>query len=252
MYFDTHAHYDDEAFNDDLPELMAAMRQGGISYILNPAVDLESSEKIIGLSDEYDILYVAVGFHPSDCNKFEESSLEKLEKLSKNKKVLAIGEIGLDYYWTRENAALQRHVFTKQLELAFDLGLPVVVHSRDAHEDTLETLSRFKGLKGVMHCYSGTAEFAERLIKLGFYFGFDGPVTYKNARKTLEALAAIPKDRILIETDSPYLSPVPHRGKRNSSLNLPFISARCAEILGMPEREFARLTLENGKELFGI
>ena len=252
MYFDTHAHYDDKAFREDLPELMAAMRQNGISYILNPGVDLESSEEAVGLANEYDIVYAAVGFHPSDCEKFEESSLQRLEKLTREKKVLAIGEIGLDYYWTKENAAQQRHVFLKQLELAADLGLPVIVHSRDAHEETLETLSRFKGLKGVMHCYSGTAEFAERLVKLGLYFGFDGPVTYKNARKTVEALTAVPRDRILIETDSPYLSPVPHRGKRNSSLNLPLISAKCAEILGMPESDFARLTLENGKELFGI
>lgn len=252
MYFDTHAHYDDKAFREDLPELMAAMRQNGISYILNPGVDLESSEEAVGLANEYDIVYAAVGFHPSDCEKFEEGSLRRLEELTREKKVLAIGEIGLDYYWTKENAAQQRYVFVKQLELAADLKLPVVVHSRDAHEETLKTLSRFRGLKGVMHCYSGTAEFAERLVKLGLYFGFDGPVTYKNARKTVEALAAVPRDRVLIETDSPYLSPVPHRGKRNSSLNLPLISAKCAEILGMAESDFARLTLENGKELFGI
>lgn len=252
MYFDTHAHYDDEAYGDDLPELIDAMREIGISYILNPAVDMESSEKIIALSDEYDILYGAVGFHPSDCDKFESDSLDRLSSLAENKKILAIGEIGLDYYWTRENSELQRSVFTKQLELAFDLGLPVVVHSRDAHEETLEILSRFRGIRGALHCYSGSAEFAERLRKLDFYFGFDGPVTYKNARKTLEALASVPKNRILIETDSPYLSPTPHRGERNSSLNLPLISAKCAEILNMPERDFSKLTLMNGKELFGI
>ncbi len=151
MYFDTHAHYDDEAFREDLPELMAAMRQNGISYILNPGVDLESSEEAVGLANEYDIVYAAVGFHPSDCEKFEEGSLQRLEELTREKKVLAIGEIGLDYYWTKENAAQQRHVFLKQLELAADLKLPVVVHSRDAHEETLKTLSRFKGLKGFMH-----------------------------------------------------------------------------------------------------
>lgn len=252
MYFDTHAHYDDEAFGEDLPELMASVKSAGISYILNPAVDMESSEKIVGLTKEYDIVYAAVGFHPSDCEKFEDGSLEKLEALTCEKKVRAIGEIGLDYYRTKENAALQRRVFIKQLELASELGLPVVIHSRDAHEETLETLSRFKGLRGVMHCYSGSAEFAERIARLGLYFGFGGPVTYKNARKTLEALVSVPKNRILIETDSPYLSPAPLRGKRNSSLNLPLISVKCAETLGMSEKDFARLTLINGRELFGI
>ena len=252
MYFDTHAHYDDEAFDADRDALLEGLPAEGVSLVVNPGCDRKSSERALELASRWGHVYAAVGIHPEELSGLREGDLERIAELAKDPRCRAIGEIGLDYYWDASRKEEQKALFIRQLELALERDLPVIVHDREAHGDCLEIVRRFERLRGVFHCYSGSAEMAEQLLRRGWYLGFDGPVTYKNARKALEVLAICPPERMLIETDSPYLSPVPMRGKRNDSRNLQYVVRKIAEIKGMTEQQVAAVTEENGRRLFGI
>ena len=252
MYFDTHAHYDDEAFETDRDALLENLYESGVELIINPGCTLESSRKAILLAETHPFVYAAVGIHPEELGDYTDGALSEIEQLASHPKCAAIGEIGLDYYWDDTRKTEQKELFLLQAELAAKLGKPVIVHDREAHGDSMEIVKSVRNLRGVFHCYSGSAEMAKELLKMGWYLGFDGPVTYKNARKTLEVLEICPLDRILIETDSPYLSPVPLRGKRNNSANLEYIAAKIAEVKGESLESICRITKENGKRLFGI
>ena len=252
MFFDTHAHYDDAAFEEDREAVFSHLKEAGVELVINPGCNEESTEKALRLSESHDFIYFAAGLHPEDISSASEDWLENIRSAALHPKCLAIGEIGLDYYWDKEHKPEMKQVFRCQLELARELGLPVIVHDREAHGDCLELVSEFPELTGVFHCYSGSREMAEILLERGWYLGFDGPVTYKNARKTLEVLEITPLERILLETDSPYLSPVPMRGKRNDSSNLLYIGEKISEIKGIGLRELADITLNNGKNCFRI
>ncbi len=253
MYFDTHAHYDDSRFDADRDELLGKMPKNGVELILNPGCDEVSSLAAVDFAVRYGHVYAAVGWHPENADSFDCESMEKLRRWVRYPKVVAIGEIGLDYYY--EDGAdrhTQKRVFYSQLELARELGLPVIVHDREAHADSLEAARTFPGLRGVFHCYSGSAEMACQLVNLGWYLSFTGAITFKNARRALEVLEVCPMDRIMLETDSPYLAPVPHRGHRNDSTLLPFVAKVIAGVKGLSAEEVAAITLENGKRFFGI
>ncbi|MBQ9686951.1 MAG: TatD family hydrolase [Oscillospiraceae bacterium] len=252
MFFDTHAHYDDEAFDTDREELLAALPENGVTLVVNPGCDLVSSRAALTLAERFPHVYAAVGIHPEELAGCKEGDVEEIAKLTGEAKCVAIGEIGLDYYWDADHKAEQKQLFTRQIEIALTAGLPIIVHDREAHADSLETVLRYPTLRGVFHCFSGSAEMAAELLKRGWYLGFDGPVTYKNARRAIEVLEICPLDRILLETDSPYLSPVPMRGKRNDSRNLRYIAQRVAEVKGVSVEEVAAASMENGKRLFGI
>ena len=253
LIFDTHAHYDDEAFDADREALLASMPENGVGLIVDPGCDLDTSRRAVEIAEQYPHVYAAVGWHPENCAPYTRESLDTLRAWAKNPKVVAIGEIGLDYYWEQNPPReFQQEVFRDQLALAQELGLPVIVHDRDAHADCLAIVKEFPQVRGVFHCFSGSVEMARELLRRGWYLGFDGPITYKNAVKALDVIAACPTDRMLLETDSPDLSPVPNRGKRNDSRNLPYIAARIAEIKGMTTEEVAEVTLQNGKQLFGL
>ena len=253
MIFDTHAHYDSNGFNADRHEVLASLTERGVGLVVDPGCDLPSSRAAIALAERYPHVYAAVGIHPEDCAGTGEESYAALRELCRHEKVVAIGEIGLDYYW-KDNPPkeFQQQVLRRQLELALELDLPVIIHDREAHGDTLAVIRDYPALRGVFHCFSGSPEMAEELLKRGWYLGFDGPITYKNARRAPEVAAITPLDRILIETDSPYLSPVPFRGKRNDSTNLPYVVEKLAEWKGVTPAEMERITWENGKRLFGI
>ena len=252
MYFDTHAHYDSGAFNADRFEILGSMPDAKVGLIVNPGCDLESSKTAIGLAERFNFVYAAVGWHPEDMDKLTDKAFAELEMLAEHPKCLAIGEIGLDYYWDDTHKAEQKELFKKQIELAIRLNKPVIVHDREAHGDSLEIVRDFSELRGVFHCFSGSVEMASELLKRGWYLGFDGPITYKNARKAIEVLEFCPLDKIVIETDSPYLTPVPNRGKRNDSRQLEFVVNKIAEIKGINADEIESITFENGKKLFGI
>lgn len=252
MYFDTHAHYDDEAFDEDREELLTELYCQGVELIVDPATDLKSCKSAMTIAERFPFVYFAAGWHPEELGSFLEEDFAEIYKMAEHKKCVAIGEIGLDYYWDDSHREEQKALFRRQIELALKLGKPVVVHDRDAHADSLEIISDYPELRGVFHCYSGSAEMAMELLKKGWYLGFDGPVTYKNARKTVEVMEICPLDRFVIETDSPYLSPVPMRGKRNNSGNLRYIVDKIAQIKGISHEQAAARSLENGKTLFGI
>ena len=252
MFFDTHAHYDDRAFDDDRYALLDSVHDAGVELIVDPGCDLKSSRASIALAERFPFVYAAVGIHPEELQDSTPEILAEISALAEDPKCVAIGEIGLDYYWDASHKEEQKLLFRQQLQLALELDKPVIIHDREAHGDCFEIVRDYPGLRGVFHCYSGSAEMAKELLKNGWYLGFDGPVTYKNARKILEVLAICPPERILIETDSPYLSPVPHRGKRNDSRNLRYIVQTIAENLRLEPETVAEITLENGKRLFGI
>ena len=253
LIFDTHAHYDDEQFDADRDALLASMPQSGVGLIVDPGCDLPSSRRAIALAERFPHIYAAVGYHPENCAPYTDADLDVLRELAKHPKVVAIGEIGLDYYW-EENPPreFQQTVFRRQLALAQELDLPVIVHDREAHADSLAIVREFPAVRGVFHCFSGSVEMARELWKLGWYVGFDGPVTYKNARKTVEVALEAPPDRILLETDSPYMAPVPVRGTRNDSRNVRYIAEKLAQLRGMETDALIALTAENGKRLFNI
>ncbi len=252
MIFDTHAHYDSGAFNADRLELLAGMPAAGVGLIVDPGCDAPSSRMALELAERFAFVYAAVGIHPEDIDKYDIESYAEVCEMARHPKCVAIGEIGLDYYWDATHKDEQKALFRRQIELALELCKPVIVHDREAHADCLAIVTDYPALSGVFHCYSGSAEMAKELLKRGWYLGFDGPITYKNARKALEVLEICPPERILIETDSPYLSPVPMRGKRNDSRNLRYVIETVAAVKGMLPEEVERLTFENGKRLFGI
>ena len=253
LIFDTHAHYDDAQFDADREALLSAMPENGVGLILDPGCDLESSRAAIALAEQYPHIYAAVGYHPENCAPYTDADLDILRRLAQHPKVVAIGEIGLDYYWEQNPPKeFQQAVFRAQLALARELDLPVIVHDRDAHADCLAIVKEFPEVRGVFHCYSGSVEMARELWKLGWYLGFDGPVTYKNARRTVEVAAEVPLERLLLETDSPYMAPVPKRGTRNDSRNIRCIAEKIAEIRNMTADAIIRVSAENGRRLFGI
>lgn len=249
--FDSHAHYDDEQFNEDRDEILSAMPKNNVAYILNAGCDYNSSLASIEMSKKYDFIYAAVGIHPHEAHKNE--SLSNIESLCSNKKVVAIGEIGLDYHYNFSPRDIQIKYFEEQLELANKVNLPIIVHDRKAHEYVMTSLKKIPVNKtGVIHCYSGAKEMARDLLNMGYYLGFGGAITFANAKKTIEVLEYVPLDRILIETDCPYLSPVPFRGKRNNSMYLTHVIDKISEIKGFSREEIADTTLNNAKKLFGI
>lgn len=251
--FDTHAHYDSNGFNADRDEVLSALPAAGVGLVVDPGCDAESSRKAVALAEQYPHVYAAVGIHPEDCDGCTDADFDAIRALCGHEKVVAIGEIGLDYYWAENPPReFQQAVFRRQMELAQKLDLPVIIHDREAHGDSLAIVLEYPEVRGVFHCFSGSVEMARELLRRGWYLGFDGPITYKNAVKALDVIAACPADRMLLETDSPYLAPVPNRGKRNDSRNLPYIAARIAEIKGMTTDQVAEVTLKNGKQLFGI
>ena len=251
--FDTHAHYDSGAFNADRLEVLASMPERGVELILNPGCELESSRTAVELAVRFPFVYAAVGVHPSDCGPWEDSWADELRTLAACPKVKAVGEIGLDYYWKdNPDHGFQQKVFHAQMELAEELGLPVIVHDREAHRDCLEVVKAHPGVTGVYHCYSGSLEDAKTLVKLGWMLSFTGVITYKNARKALEVIDWMPMDRIMVETDSPYLTPEPFRGQRNDSGKVYRVAETVAQVKGLDPEEAARITLENGIRFFGI
>ena len=252
MIFDTHAHYDSGAFNADRDETLEAIHAAGVGLILDPGCEERSSRMALELAERFPFVYAAVGVHPEDMDKCDPESFARVCELVRHPKCIAIGEVGLDYYWDASHKQEQKALFRQQVELAIELCKPIIVHDREAHQDCLDIVRDYPEARGVFHCYSGSAEMAAELLKRGWYLGFDGPITYKNARKALEVLEICPLDRILIETDSPYLSPVPMRGKRNDSRNLRYVLEKIAEIKGIRPEEAEALTWENGKRLFGI
>jgi len=254
MLFDTHAHYDDEKFDLDRDETIKRAHENGVAYIINAGSDLKSSKRSVELAAMYDFVYAAVGIHPQEADIADEQALELLRKLCGSPKVVAIGEIGLDYYYDTVPKEVQKKIFIRQIHLARELGLPIVVHDRDAHEDSLNIVKGEKAgeVGGVFHCYSGSTEMARELLNNNFYLSFGGVVTFKNARKVVEAVRYVPLDRLLIETDSPYLSPEPFRGKRNESAYVRYVAEKIAEIKGISYEEVASVTLNNAKRLFNI
>ncbi len=255
MYFDTHAHMDDRRFDKDREELFKELPSRGISLMINPGTDLTSSKKAIEYARTYEYVYAAVGFHPHDAKNMQDEDLDMLEEMAlNNPKVVAIGEIGLDYHYDFSPREVQKERFIQQLELAAKLKLPVIIHNRESHGDMMNILEEKKNILtgGVMHCYSGSWEMAERLLDLGFYISLAGPVTFKNAKRAVEVAKKIPLDRLLIETDSPYLTPVPHRGKRNDPGYVKFVAEKIGELRGLSGEEVGRITKENGMRLFSI
>ena len=251
--FDTHAHCDADAFDGDRGQVLAGLPDRGVVLAVNPGCDLASSRTAAELAEKYPFLYAAVGYHPENCGPYAPEDLDALRALARRPKVVAIGEIGLDYHW-EENPPreLQQRVFRDQMALAEELELPVIVHDRDAHADSLRLVRAFSRVRGVFHCFSGSAEMARELVGLGWMVSFTGVLTYKNARRALEAAAAVPLERLMIETDSPYMAPVPHRGERNDSGYVSHICEKLAEIKGISPEECARITLENGRRFFRI
>lgn len=250
MYFDTHAHYNDEAFNADRHEVITSAFKAGVELIVNASCEKESCLSSLELAHKHPFLYAAVGWHPHDAKTFNEESPEFIKKWCADPKVVAVGEIGLDYYYDLSERGIQREVFIKQMELARELSLPAIVHNREAHADSLEIVRMFPEVTGVFHCFAGSAEMARELLSLGWYLGFNGAITFKNAKKAPDVLQMCPLDRIVIETDCPYLTPVPFRGRRNDSSYLPLVAAGIAELKNTTPEEIARITLENGRRLF--
>ena len=251
--FDTHAHYDADRFDSDRDAVLATLPGDGVGLVMDPGCDLSSSRAAVALAERYDHVYAAVGIHPEECAGFQDGDMEELRRLLRHPKTAAIGEIGLDYYW-EENPPrdFQQMVFRKQLALAAELDVPVIVHDREAHGDSLAIIQEFPTVTGVFHCFSGSPEMAAELLKRGWYLGFDGPVTYKNAKRAPEVAAITPLERMVVETDAPYMAPVPMRGKRNDSRYLPYIIEKLAEWKGITPEEMTCITWENGRRLFRL
>ncbi|MBE6949703.1 MAG: TatD family deoxyribonuclease [Ruminococcaceae bacterium] len=253
MLFDTHAHMDADSFDPDRRELLAALPGQGVGLVMNPGCSYASSLAAIALAETYDFIYAAVGSHPDVADEVDDALIAKYRMLCKqHPRVKAIGEIGLDYHYEDIPRDIQQHAFRLQMELARELQLPVIVHEREAHEDGLRIVDEFPTVTGVFHCYSGSLEMAKELIKRGWYIGFTGVLTFKNARKAIEVASAIPLDRIVIETDCPYMAPDPFRGKRNDPGKLYRMAEKLAELRGISVEEARRITTENGKRLYRI
>ena len=251
--FDTHAHYDADQFASDREAVLTALPAAGVGLVVDPGCDVASSREAVALAERFDHVYAAVGIHPEDCDGCTDADFDVIRELCRREKVVAVGEIGLDYYW-KENPPrdFQEQVFRRQIELALELDLPVIIHDREAHGDSLRIVLDYPGLRGVFHCFSGSPEMAQELLKRGWYLGFDGPITYKNAKRAPEVAAITPMDRIVIETDAHYMAPVPFRGKRNDSRLLPYVVEKLAEWKGVTPEEMTDITWQNGKRLFGL
>ena len=253
MIFDTHAHYDDAQFDSDREELLTSMPELGVTTIVNVSSTLKSCEKCVELARKYPYVYAAVGIHPDEVGSLNEETFAWMERLLDNEKVVAVGEIGLDYYWDNESHEVQEKWFVRQLELARRHHLPIIIHSREAAADTMEIMkAHAQGLEGVIHCYSYSREQAEEYVKMGFYIGIGGVLTFKNAKKLKEVAAAIPLERIVLETDCPYLAPEPFRGKRNQSSYIRYVAEKLAEIKGMTAEEVIAVTEENAKKMYRL
>ena len=255
MIFETHAHYDDEKFDEDRVELLShLLRENGIEKLVNVGASFEGCKNSLALAEEYENVYAAVGIHPEEIDEIDDEVLDWMRKTASHPKVVAIGEIGLDYYWVKDEVqrAKQREWFNRQMDLAFEVELPVIIHSRDAAEDTLNTIKMYNNthLKGIVHCYSYSKEIALEYVKMGWYIGVGGVVTFKNAKKLVETVEAIPLESIVLETDCPYMAPVPHRGERNSSIYLTLVAEKIAEIKGVSLEEVERITYENALNIY--
>lgn len=250
--FDTHAHYDDAAFDVDRDALLSLLPSKGVRYVVNVGCDLASSRRAVALAETYDYVYAGVGIHPGNAGDCTPEALDALRALARHPKVVAVGEIGLDYHYDAPPREIQREAFRAQMRLAGELGLPVSVHDRDAHAESLAIVREFPGVSGVFHCFSGSVETSRELVELGWYFGFTGVVTFKNAKKTAAVAAFVPEDRILIETDCPYLSPEPYRGRRCDSSLLVHTGAKIAALRGVTSEEIYLKTCENARRFFGI
>ena len=253
MLFDTHAHMNDPAFDEDREEVLLGLQEKGVALMMNIGCSLASSRDCVAMANKYPFVYATVGTHPDTADEVDDTVLEEYRKLCKQEsKVKAIGEIGLDYYYETIPREIQQRAFRLQMELARELQLPVVVHERNAHDDGMRIVKEFKGVTGVFHCYSGSAEMARQLVDMGWYIGFTGVLTFKNARKAVETAQSIPLDRIVLETDCPFMAPEPFRGKRNDPGYLYRMAERLAEIRGISLEEVHRITTENGKRLYRI
>lgn len=254
MIFDTHAHYDNAAFDEDRDELLMSLLAAGIGRVVNVGASIESTKRTVKLTEEYPFIYGAAGVHPSESGEMTEEDIAWLEGLTRREKVVAVGEIGLDYYWKEPEISIQKHWFVRQLDLARRTKTPVIIHSRDAAKDTLDIMKAEKAgdVGGVIHCFSYSREMAREYLNMGFFLGIGGVSTFQNARHLKEVIAYAPLERLVLETDCPYLAPVPYRGKRNSSLYLPLIVRAVAEIKGIEAEDVERQTWENGERLFGF
>lgn len=249
--FDTHSHYDDDQFDNDRFSLLSSLGEKGVNKVVSCGCDISSSKLNQMLAQKFDSYYFAAGFHPENLEGFEKKDLDEIADIAKDQKCVAIGEIGLDYHWMSSTKEKQIEFFKNQILLANDLDMPVIVHDREAHGDTLDALRELKP-KGVLHCFSGSKEMAKEIIKLGMYIGLNGVVTFKNARKSLEVVKEIPLDRLVLETDCPYLAPEPHRGKRNDSTYIPFIAQRIGEVLNMDAQQILDITNQNAHKLYNL
>ena len=253
MLFDTHAHMNDPAFDEDREAILLGLKDKGVALMMNVGCCLESSKDCVAMANKYPFVYASVGTHPDSADEVDETVLEEYRILCKqNDKVVAIGEIGLDYYYETIPREIQQRAFRLQLELARELDMPVIVHERNAHDDGMRIVKEFKGVSGVFHCYSGSAEMARQLVDMGWYIGFTGVLTFKNARKAVETAASIPLERIVLETDCPFMAPDPFRGKRNDPGYLYRMAEKLAEIRGIRVEEVHRVTTKNGKRLYRI
>lgn len=252
MIFDSHAHYDDRKFNADRDELLSSMHENGVDYIVNSGESLKASKAGVELGKKYDFIYSASGIHPSNTDTMDENVLKEIKKIALMPKVVAIGEIGLDYHYDNTDKPTQKYWFSRQLELAKELDMPVIIHSRDAAQECFDIIKESRVNMGVIHCYSGSVEMAKEYIKIGFYIGIGGVVTYKNARKLVEVAEAIPIEKIVLETDCPYLAPSPFRGKRNNSSYIEFVAEKIEEIKGISYEKVCEITTENAKKLYDI
>ena len=254
MIFDSHAHYDDESFNEDRAVVLKNIQENGVIGVLNCGANLDGVKDSIKLANEYDFIYAAIGIHPSDCEIVDKKLMDEFKKYyHENNKIKAIGEIGLDYYWDENpSKEIQKDAFRMQMNLARELKLPVIIHDRDAHKDTLEIMKEFKDVTGVVHCFSGSVEFAKECVKMGYYIGIGGVLTFKNAKVIKAVVEEIEMDRILLETDCPYMAPVPYRGKRNQSDYINFVIEKIMEIKGISKEDVENITLQNTKKLFDI
>lgn len=254
MIFDTHAHYDDDAFDEDRDVLLSGMREQNVEYIVNVGASMASSKRSIRLAEKYPFVYAAVGVHPDEVGELDEEKFTKLREWTTHEKVKAVGEIGLDYYWDKEKHDLQKHWFMRQMELASEVKLPMIVHSREAAKDTLDMVIAAKplNLSGIIHCYSYSVEQAREYLNMGYYIGIGGVVTFKNAKKLKEVAEYTPLSQIVLETDCPYLAPTPFRGKRNDSSKIAYVAEELAAIKQVPVEEVIRITNENGRRLYNI
>ncbi len=249
--FDSHAHYDDKAFKEDRNELLSSLCDKGVVGIVNCGSDIKSSEISVRLSENFDFIYAAAGIHPHEAEDVNSDDFDKLGKLLQHNKCVAVGEIGLDYHYDFSPRDIQKQIFEKQLQIAIETNTPVIIHDREAHQDVLDLVKKYRP-KGIIHCFSGSVELAEIYVKTGMYIGLGGAVTFKNAKKPVEVAKFVPQDKLLVETDCPYMTPVPFRGQRNDSSYIEYVILKLAEIRNKTPDFIANKTFENAKNIFNL